>query len=87
MQQSVSFLIHHQFSPNAPSDSCGGSLDRVPGQMRVSGGRLNLGMAGQLPDHREALAYSQCPRGIRAPKDVNPHVVQMGRTQMRWEGH
>ena len=33
--------------------------DRVPCQMRVSGGSLNLGMAEQLADHREALAQAR----------------------------
>ena len=38
-----------------------------PGKMRVSGGRLNLGMAQQLADHREALAQGQGPGSIRVP--------------------
>ena len=39
--------------------------------MRISGGRLHLGMAEQLPDHREALAQGQGPRRIRVPQVVD----------------
>ena len=46
-------------------------LDRVPGQMRVAGGRLNLGMAEQFPDHREALAQGERPRSIRVAKIIH----------------
>ena len=35
---------------DAPGDSRRGVLDRVPRQMRVSGGRLNLGVTEKLPD-------------------------------------
>ena len=63
---------------DAPGDPCRGGLDRVPSQMRVSGGRLNLGMAEQLPDHREALAQGQRPRRIRMPDVVDAHVVEPG---------
>ena len=39
--------------------------------MRVSGSSLNLGVAEQLADHREALAQGQRSRSIRVPKIVS----------------
>ena len=34
-----------QVPADAPRDPCGGGLDRVPRQVRISGGRLDLGVA------------------------------------------
>ena len=44
--------------------------------MSVPGGRLDLGVAEQLPDHREAFAHGQRPRSIRSPKIMESDVVQ-----------
>ena len=52
----------------AAGDPRGSVLDRVPRQMRVPRGGLNLRVAQQLPDHREALAEGQRPRSIRVPE-------------------
>ena len=46
------------------------------GQVRISGGRLHLGVAQQLADHRKALAERQRPRSIRMPEVMNAQIVQ-----------
>ena len=46
----VSTLSGRQVTADASGDPSGGGLDRVPCQMRVSGGSLNLGMAEQLAE-------------------------------------
>ena len=44
--------------------------------MSVPGGRLNLGMAQQLPDHSQALAESQRTRGKAVAQIVDPHALK-----------
>ena len=61
---------------DAPGDSRRGVLDRVPGQVRISGGRLHLGVTEKLADHREALAQGQSPRRIPVSEIVQPNVLK-----------
>ena len=65
-----STMLRGEIPADAPGDPRGGVLDGIPRQVRVAGGRLHLGMAQQLPDHREALAQGERPRSIRVPKAV-----------------
>ena len=45
------------------ANSCRRCLYRVPGKMSIAGGGLHLRVTKQLPDHRQALAERQGPRG------------------------
>ena len=44
-------------------DAIGGGLDGIVGEVGVAGGGLHLGVAEQLPDHRQALADQQPAAG------------------------
>ena len=52
-------VLEHQVSADAPRDSCGSILDRVPRKVGVARGRLHLGVTQEPADHREALAEGQ----------------------------
>ena len=71
-------LVVQKVAPDAPGDPGRSVLDRVPRQVRISRGRLHLGVTEQLPDHREDFAQGQRPRSIRMTKVVNTHVLQPG---------
>ena len=64
----ASTLLGGEIPADAPGDPCRGVLDRIPRQVRIPGGRLNLLVTQQLPDHREVLIQGQRPRRIRMPK-------------------
>ena len=70
-------MLRGEIPADAPRDSGGGGLDRIPCQVRISGGRLHLRVTKQLPDHREALAQRKRPGSIRMPEVVNSHVLQV----------
>ena len=57
-RESVSFLIHQQIPPNAPSDPCGRRLDGISCEVGVAGGRLDLGtpVDGRLRSGGKRLA-------------------------------
>ena len=63
---------------DAAGDLGSGRLHRVPRQMRVSRRDLNLRVAEQLPDHRQALAQRQRARGKAVPQVVDAYVAQAG---------
>ena len=43
-------------SANGPGNPRRGVLDGIPGKVRVTGGRLHLGVTKEFPDDGEALA-------------------------------
>ena len=59
MARLVGTCACHQVAPNAACDSRSGCQNRVPGEMGVARGRLNLGVAQGLTDHRQAFAERQ----------------------------
>ena len=56
-----STMLRGEVRADAARDPRRGVLDRVPGQVRISGGRLHLRVTEQLPDHGQALAQGQRP--------------------------
>ena len=54
----------------------GGGLDVIAGEMSVTGDRLDLGVAKELPDHRQPLAECQGARGEAVTEIVDAHVVE-----------
>ncbi len=52
--------------------------DRLPREMGVARRRLDLVVAEKLPDHRQAFADRERPRGERMAKIVKPDVVETG---------
>ena len=71
-------VIGRQVPADAPGDPRRSVLDGIPGKVRVAGCRLNLGVAEQLPDHREALSQGQRPRSIRVPLVMNSQILRAG---------
>ena len=71
-----STMLRGEIPADAPGDPCCGGLDRVARQVRISGGRLDLGVAQQFPDHREALAQGQRCRSKRMAKVMDTRVVE-----------
>ena len=72
----VSIWNGRQVPADAPGNPRHGVLDRIPRQMGVARGRLHLRMTEQFPDHRQALAQGQRPRGRRVPEVKNSNILQ-----------
>ena len=72
---------------NAIRDPLRRLMDRILRQMGVACCGLDIAVAQQLADHRQDLAEGLGAGRAAVPEVVNSHVVQMGRTRMRWEGH
>lgn len=66
---------------NVGADAVGHSrrrrLDRIPRQMRVSRGRVNLVVAQELTDHDQALTERQCPQGKKGAEIMMPRSYQL----------
>ena len=56
----------------------GGEFDRVSRQVGITGRRLNLRVAEQFADHRQALSGGNGSRGERVPQIVDADVLQPG---------
>ena len=67
---------------NAPGDPRRGVMARIPGKVSVLGCRLNMDVAYQLADHREA--FVQRPRSIRIALMVVLSAKHRGRTDRDW---
>ena len=66
-----------QIVVDAVPDAGGGGLDGVPREMGIAGVRLNLGMAQQVPDHRQSLAERQRAGSEAVPEVMDPHIVEV----------
>ena len=67
-----------QIALDAVADTGGGSLDGIAGEVSVAGGRLDLGMAKELPDHRQPFAEHQGARSEGVPQVMDAHVGEPG---------
>ena len=62
----------------AVRDPVGDGLHRARRKVGVAGGRLELGVAEELGDHRQALAERERPGRERVTKVMEPHVLEPG---------
>lgn len=52
--------------------------DRIGREVSITRRRLDLGVAEQFSDHREALAEGQAPRSEGVAQIVDPHILHRG---------
>ena len=76
-----------QVGVHAISDAGGRGLDGIAGEMGIAGGGLNLGMANQLPDHRQSLAKRQRTAREGVAEIMDSHIVSSSaRARMHCQG-
>lgn len=61
---------------DAVADMRRGRLHGIAGKVSVPGSGLNLCMAQQLSDHRQAFAECQRARGKDVPEVMNSHILK-----------
>ena len=75
---SVGACVCHQVPADASGDPRRGVLDRIPGEVCVTRGHLDLRVTQEFSNHREAFAEREGPTGVRMPEVMNSHVLQVG---------